>query len=116
MSSKISEFFVGTLQGEKCGTIQEFLVEIGSVFNFPTYYGNNMNAFWECINDLNWINEKNYILDIKNTNLFLNQESVDTKNNLLRDILQISIEWMNVPNFEGEDQFRKKSEFKVLFN
>jgi hypothetical protein len=39
-----------------------FLREIGSILKFPDYYGENWNAFEECINDLNWIKEKSVVL------------------------------------------------------
>lgn len=39
-----------------------FLCEIGSLLKFPDYYGENWNAFEECINDLSWIKEKNVVL------------------------------------------------------
>jgi len=39
-----------------------FLCEVGSILKFPDYYGENWNAFEECINDLSWIKEKNVVL------------------------------------------------------
>lgn len=39
-----------------------FLREVGSILKFPDYYGENWNAFEECINDLSWIKEKNVVL------------------------------------------------------
>jgi len=40
------------LDGRRCRTSRQFLVEIGVVLGFPAYYGRNWDAFNECFGDL----------------------------------------------------------------
>jgi RNAse (barnase) inhibitor barstar len=109
-----NEYFIAVLDGERSKTIEAFLYEIGEVFNFPDYYGENMNAFYECINDLSWIDKPNYALVIKNYSQFLINEADGTSKEFLLILDNISKEWENVPNYIGEDEFRSKANFKVF--
>ena len=40
------------LDGSRCRTSQQFLVEVGVALGFPDYYGRNWDAFNECFGDL----------------------------------------------------------------
>lgn len=48
--------YVSYLRGKHCKTEEDFLIEVGTSFQFPFYYGENWAAFDECINDLEWLN------------------------------------------------------------
>ena len=109
-----TDYFIAVLEGERSRTIEAFLHEIGKIFTFPDYYGENMNAFYECINDLSWVNKSNYVLVIKNYSEFLADEPDGTSKEYLLILNDIAKEWENVPNYIGEDEFRKKSIFKIL--
>ncbi|MCB0533166.1 MAG: barstar family protein [Lewinellaceae bacterium] len=37
------------LEGNKIKTIEEFHKEIGKQLEFPIYYGNNLDALWDCL-------------------------------------------------------------------
>lgn len=51
------EVWQAALDGRRCRTSQQFLVEVGAVLTFPAYYGHNWNAFYECFGDLLDISE-----------------------------------------------------------
>jgi RNAse (barnase) inhibitor barstar len=108
-------YFVGILDGSKCQSTRNFLKEIGRVFKFPSYYGQNLNALNDCLNDLEWLNKPNYILVVTNKDNFLLQETMETKNHILDFLNRVSDLWANVPNYQGEDEFRKKSDFRIVF-
>ena len=119
MSNKVDEFrndgyYIGVVDGLNSRTYKTFLVEIAVAFQFPDYYGGNTAAFDECINDLDWIVEQNYCLVITNSHLFMSDDP-DNKEWLLSIFYRITTEWANVPNFEGEEEFRHKADFKVVF-
>jgi RNAse (barnase) inhibitor barstar len=109
-----NQYFIGVLNGERSKSIKAFLHEIGALFNFPGYYGENMNAFYDCINDLSWIDQRNYALVIKNYSQFLANEPDNTTTEYLSIFDRISKEWANVPNYYGEEKFRAKANFKVF--
>ena len=58
--------YVAELDGAKAKNIDSFLREIAKSFRFPDYFGFNYNALLECLNDLDWIQEENYALYIRN--------------------------------------------------
>lgn len=112
---KSGNFYVASLDGERCSTLKDFILEIGKAFNFPNYYGENMNALSECINDLDWLPNSNYLLVINNSSLLLNKQ-IEEKEYILNFLQKVHSEWANVPNFAGEEEFRKKAEFLVIYN
>ncbi|MBN9386378.1 MAG: barstar family protein [Chitinophagaceae bacterium] len=114
-SENINEelYYIAILDGSKCKSLKYFLKEIGKVFNFPSYYGENLNALYECLNDLEWLDKQNYFLLIKNSEIFLKDESTETRNHILSSLKRVAEEWANVPNYEGEEIYRRKSDFRI---
>ncbi|HTK18247.1 MAG TPA: barstar family protein [Mucilaginibacter sp.] len=110
-----SGYFVGVIDGAECADLRSSIANIAKAFHFPSYYGENLDAFDECINDLDWLNESNYAIVIKNANLFMEGDTRDNKIYLMDLLDKISKEWANVPNFQNEDSFRKKADFKVIY-
>jgi RNAse (barnase) inhibitor barstar len=102
------------IDGKKLLTLNDFMNEMKNEFNFPNYYSENLNSFLEIMNDLSWLASSNYITIIINLNYLLINESSLTQNKLKELLSKITEEWMHVPNFENEEQYRKKSVF--LFN
>ena len=47
--------YTSYLRGKRCKTENDFLVEISSSFQFTYYFGENWQAFNECIQDLEWL-------------------------------------------------------------
>jgi ribonuclease inhibitor len=41
------------LEGEKLKNIEDFHKEISKLLEFPDYYGNNLDALWDCLTS--WI-------------------------------------------------------------
>lgn len=112
---KSENFYVASLDGEKCSTLNEFIIEIGKSFNFPDYYGENLDALDECINDLDWLKKSNYLLIINNSCSLLHKQP-EEKENIFKFFKEVNTEWANVPNFKGEEEFRKKAKFLVIYN
>lgn len=109
------DYYVAILSGEECSNLKTFMEKASEAFKFPDYYGANINAFLECINDLDWLPKSNYALIVKNSNTFMSDDT-DANKQYVHDMLEnISKEWANVPNYDGEDAFRKRSDFKVVY-
>ena len=47
------------LDGKELVNIQKTHLVLKELFDFPDYYGKNLDAFWDCITDCtsNWVNE-----------------------------------------------------------
>jgi RNAse (barnase) inhibitor barstar len=114
MLSTNTEFTV-YLDGAKCQTLTQFLIEIAVVFKFPDYYGQNMNAFYDCINDLAWLDYDRIKLIVENTSLLMAKETTMSVDELKQILEEIRLEWQNVPNVEGEDEFRQKKAFSISY-
>lgn len=110
-----NNFFTAEIDGNKCTTLKSFLTEIAVAFRFPDYYGNNVDAFWDCIGDLSWLEEKNYVLIVRNARTFLENEDHNTRTDILELLQEVADDWANVPNFKGEDQWRQRADFKVIY-
>lgn len=55
--------YVAYIRGGRCDTYQGFDREFSAALQFPDYYGENMNAFDECIADLEWLHaERVYVV------------------------------------------------------
>jgi RNAse (barnase) inhibitor barstar len=106
-------YFIAILDGSDCKTLKSFLKRIGKAFKFPSYYGENLNALNECLNDLEWLDKPNYILIIKNSKELLCKESEEMRNHISSFLEEVSTQWANVPNYEGEEIYRKKADFRI---
>jgi len=108
-----NDYYIAVLDGSRCQTMKAFLKEMGRVFKFPSYYGQNLNALNDCLNDLEWLDKPNYILFIKNYGEFFSKEPEDVKNHVLELLEKVSKQWANVPNYDGEDIYRKRADFRI---
>ncbi len=79
-----SNMYLAFLDGKQCQTIDQFHIKIAEAFQFPDYYGQNLDALEEMLNDLEWINQDYIILIIQRSHLWLSDDD-----ELKADILQI---------------------------
>ncbi len=107
------DYYVAIIDGSDCQTLNSFLKKMGLVFKFPSYYGQNLDALNECLNDLEWLDKPNYILLIKNAQKLLCKEAIEVKNRVLALLENVSKEWANVPNYKGEEEYRGKADFRI---
>jgi hypothetical protein len=55
-------WYAGYINGKLVHGKSTFLVAAGQAFAFPSYYGQNWDAFEEMVNDLSWIQAAGYAL------------------------------------------------------
>ena len=71
----LDKFITVTIDGPKCTTKTGLFSVFGRALKFPPYFGNNWDAFEECINDLKWVPSDGYLVMIVNAeHLLLNSE------------------------------------------
>lgn len=58
--------FAGMIRGQKCKTLNGLYDEFSAVLQFPYYFGENWDAFNDCLNDLDWIAADAFVLCISN--------------------------------------------------
>lgn len=67
----LKEYFIHYLDGQEIQEEQDYLSHFKEVYDFPSYYGNNFNAFIDCMRDLDARDEQGFILVIHNYSKFL---------------------------------------------
>lgn len=63
------------VRGKKMKTFQDLFDEFSAALQFPYYFGENWNAFAECITDLEWLPGSEYIIVISDANKLLRDDS-----------------------------------------
>jgi RNAse (barnase) inhibitor barstar len=80
------------LYGQKMKTKKNLFDEFNKLLHFPIYFGNNWDAFDECINDLTWLglNKHGYVFFISKSLSILNAETTKDFSifiNIIKDIV-----------------------------
>ena len=58
-----TDLSVKLLRGDKMRSWQALFDEISAALQFPYYFGENLNAFDECVADIEWLNARGYFLE-----------------------------------------------------
>ena len=56
---------VVSINGEAIKDKQDLFDIFSKKLNFPSYFGNNWDAFWDCITDLEWLGDVQVIIKIR---------------------------------------------------
>ncbi len=111
--SQTSAVAVIMIDGESCQSHDEMLNEFAEKFNFPSYFGFNLDALDECLNDLEWIGVERYLLIINHFNKFLKDEPMVFQQFTL--ILKDTIQEWNIGRCYGA-QYDPPTQFDVIFH
>jgi RNAse (barnase) inhibitor barstar len=110
VAEKLDKFFIVMIDGPKCTTKGELFSMFGKEFKFPSYFGNNWDAFEECINDLTWVSAKGYLVIITNAEHLLRNSENDYK--VFVAIMQEA--GFNWANRKKPGEYRQAVPFHVL--
>lgn len=84
--------------GEEVKDISSFYTALVNELEFPEYFGENLDALYDMLTDLQWLNFKCFVIVITNFNAFLSEEDFETKAEVmavLDDAIQAWIEDVN---------------------
>ncbi len=84
------EILVVEIDGLKCENLDQLFIQMADELKFPEYFGHNLDAFDEMINDLTWLEPEAIIIIIKNFSHFLEKEE-----QLLLGIFKIFLKKVN---------------------
>lgn len=102
------------LDGRVMTTLEGVYKEFASAFQFPDYFGENLNALDECLTDLEWLpSARGYLLNIKNAEFLLNEEEGDVFEGLLSIINNVGEDWAT-PVKQGEEWDREGFPFHII--
>jgi RNAse (barnase) inhibitor barstar len=113
LTSDYPQAAIRMVRGNKSKTVPDFFNEIGAALQFPYYFGENWDAFDECITDLSWIDGKAYLLMVSQANLLL-QGSTQKDFQILIQVLSDAHEtWLAQPQLVNSQE--QPTAFHVLF-
>lgn len=100
---------IRVIRGQRCSNKEELFQEFAATLQFPYYFGNNWDAFDECINDLSWLPADRYIFFITNLNKVLSRNPKD---------LVLFLYYLNeaVIDWNQDNEFRKNKPFHLIFH
>ena len=97
------------IRGRRCSTSESLFQEFAAALQFPYYFGNNWDAFDECIADLSWLPADKYLLFCTDLDRILSENANDL-NTFFILIKDAILEWSK------NNEFRKASPFLIIFH
>lgn len=101
------------LNGENMKSGSEFYEEISKQFQFPAYFGSNLNALKDMLSDLSWLERPFYAILVKNSCLLLCEEDEKFLSGFLDTLSLVGEEWSKSIE-EGEPWDRPCKPFHVF--
>src|SRR4051794_36382752 len=71
------------VRGTKCKNVLSLFDEFSAALQFPYYFGENWNAFNECITDLDWLDARSFVLVVLDAAALLMDEP-ESSSSLMR--------------------------------
>ena len=102
------------LRGKKMASLSSLYDEFGAALQFPYYFGENWDAFSECITDLEWIPADVYVLVITDSQSVLAEESDEQLAVLTKLLEEAGSEWSH-PVETSQPWDRPVVAFHVIF-
>ena len=100
------DFGIAEIDASRTTTLREFYETMAEVFEFPDYFGFNLDSFDEMMNDLSWIENEKILIYFTHSDKFLEKERNKSKILTLLDLLDATCEeWRWA---EGDDLIPKK--------
>jgi len=98
------------LRGKKMRTRQGMFDEFAAALQFPYYFGENWNAFYECIGDLDWLREDPIALFLMDSTEVLVEADPDEFGLLVLRLTEIAESWTQ------SDEFRPARPFHAVLH
>lgn len=103
------------IRGKKLRTEQGLFDELSAALQFPYYFGENWDALTECINDLEWLPAKAYLLVITDALLVLTEEPASELATFARVLKRTCTEW-RTGRIQGQPWDTPPTPFSVLLH
>ena len=71
------DFVVRTLRGAAAPTKTAVMTELARLLDFPSYFGNNWDALYDCLTDLAWLPAGGYVIVVTDAHQLLVRREVD---------------------------------------
>lgn len=92
--------FVAVIDGKASQTEEMLYEQLESAFQLPDYFGKNLDALYDCLNDLSWVKANEIVFYIKNYPLLLEDDGTTTRYEVMQLIHETAINWNTSANFD----------------
>jgi RNAse (barnase) inhibitor barstar len=104
LTSDYPQAAIRMVRGDKSKTLPDFFNEIGAALQFPYYFGENWDAFDECITDLSWLDGEAYLLIINQAHLLLKDATENDFQILMQVLSDAHQTWLTQPQIINKDE------------
>ncbi len=104
---------VRAIRGRKSHTVTAFDDEIAAAMQFPLWYGQNSNAFRDCISDLMWLPGDAYLVIVADADHLLADARADVYADYLGFFVEARDAWRSLPEWKVDAVSRP---FQVLLD
>ncbi len=87
--------FHTTIHCHKYPTLDGFYSLIARRLHFPSYFGKNLDALEECLTDLDWINEKQLVIEFRESDKLLHDEPEENRDIIWDIFTDATSFWQN---------------------
>lgn len=81
------------IDGNYTQHISDFYAQIAKDLHFPDYFGKNLDALNDCLNDLSWLKHDQVHIVLKHYDNFLSKEPKDVRWNVLHVLSDSAKTW-----------------------
>lgn len=106
------------LRGSKMKLVSDLFDEFSAALQFPYYFGENWNAFDECITDLSWLSGDSYILVVTDAEQLLMKDEPDQLESIIHLLQDAGDEWSGNGKsfhvvFQCSEKYRQEMTHKI---
>lgn len=107
---KFRDSYIARVDGSCCTDAESLFDNIAAAFEFPDYFGKNLDALYDCLVDLEWIPQDKIILFFYHTENLLAGETNDPDflEDLMSTLYDVCISWDL-----GQDELISPKKFEV---
>jgi RNAse (barnase) inhibitor barstar len=110
---EFADSVVRRIRGAKMKTVASLFDEIASALQFPYYFGENWDALDECLNDLEWLPGRSYLLLVPDAIRVLSEEAEEQFTTFVSLLTRTGEEWAK-RCIEGKPWDRPPTPFHVV--
>ena len=94
---------VAFIEGGEVPTINDFYSQIQKGLKFPTYFGKNLDALYDCLCDFSWLDAREVHIVLRDYDAFLAKEAKNKRWDILAVLNDAAAEWKAM---KGKDKIK----------
>jgi RNAse (barnase) inhibitor barstar len=88
-----SDVVVAVIECSDAPSINDFYSQIQKGLKFPTYFGKNLDALYDCLCDFSWLDAREVHVVLRNYDAFLSKEAKNKRWDILAVLNDAASEW-----------------------